>query len=356
MRYDVGTEIGGYQLEKLCGTGAYGMVFVAENVLTGKKFALKIIPKIGSSWERELNALIRYKDCTHQNLMQIHHIAQTEDAIYYVMDLADNSGSSWETYVPRTLANRIHEEGRISTEELTVIVEQLLDGIDALHRHHLLHRDIKPDNILWISGRVVLGDIGLLSTQQTASIAGTVGFLSEELLKGIRTANEADDFYALGKVVYCGLTGNSPKDYPDYPTELPLVENTGLIAVSIAACQQPYIQTAKEFLETMRLPTAVRRATKTSVWLYPLGIAVIVLIVFGVMVMVHGVLKTGNAKETHRGNPVIRQEKIPSEKTFLSQNDNVSTVNGIAYPGGKFREKALNMRSDFERQKENMQK
>ncbi len=257
MKYEVGLELGGYRLDRCCGSGAYGTVYLASNLVTGKVFALKVIPMIGNSWEREQKALIRYKDCAHPNLLAIHHIARTDDAVYYVMDAADNLTPGEGDYTPKTLAHRINREHRIAADELRAIAAELLDAIDCLHRHGLIHRDIKPDNILWINGRAVLGDLGLLTGRDNVSVAGTFGFLPDEVIRGKRPAAESDDFYALGKVLYCALTGNASGDFPDYPAELPFLENASLIAATLAACQAPYLADAAAFRRALDPAAAV---------------------------------------------------------------------------------------------------
>lgn len=350
MKYDIGTEIGGYRLKKPCGAGAYGMVFIAENILTAKKFALKIIPMIGKSWERELNALIRYKDCVHQNLLQVHHIAQTDDAIYYVMDLADNLELDMDLYEPKTLSNRLQKETRISSEELIIIMNQLLNAVEFLHAHQLLHRDIKPDNILWISGRVVLGDIGLLSTLQNVSLVGTLGFMSEETVKGHRSATVSDDYYALGKVIYCALTGNSPKDFPNFPADMPLQANMNLISASIAACQAPYIQSASEFKKIMSGNfQPIKSSPKGSVW-SRLLIGLIFMIVIGCVVAIV-LLNNKNQSQT--------QPTPPSRDTSYieqPQQQNISSLDKHSAANKNFGESVSSMRSDFARQRDNMLK
>lgn len=350
MQYEEGTEIGGYRLEKFCGNGAYGTVFVAENLLTQIRFALKIIPMIGESWKRELNALIRYKDCRHPNLQQIHHIGQTSDAIYYVMDLADNQNIDWNAYLPKTLANRLQKEGRIEGDELRSMVNQLLSGIESLHRDGFLHRDIKPDNILWIGGHPVLGDIGLLSSMQSVSVAGTFGFLSDDVVKGKRPPATTDDFYALGKVIYCALTGNSPKDYPDYPSDLPLAENADLISASIAACRSPYVQNAAEFRRVMSVPgEPVSGTLRKTVWL-----------MVGVILILSGIatyLFLGSPGHDSRQELPDKPDSVTTDSRVLTERRNTEEERSpekTSLTNDNFGELSSALRSKFTKKKEGM--
>jgi serine/threonine protein kinase len=349
MKYEVGLELGGYRLDQCCGSGAYGTVFLASNLVTGKVYALKVIPMIGSSWERELKALIRYKDCAHPNLLAIRHIARTDDAIYYVMDAADNLEKDENCYTPKTLACRINREQRLAADELRVIVGELLDAIDCLHRHGLIHRDIKPDNILWINGRAVLGDLGLLADRDNVSVAGTFGFLPDEVIRGKRPAAGSDDFYALGKVLYCALTGNAPGDFPDYPAELPFLENANLLAATLAACQAPYLADAASFRRALdpAAPVSEQRAqtvhatpSRRAVWVA----AAVTLVLLGVIVGVVRYYAT-EGDEAPGAPPAVASETVAA-----------ATPGADGTVARSFADAVAKMRSDFERSQEKLRK
>ncbi len=355
MKYEVGLELGGYHLDQCCGSGAYGTVFLASNLVTGKTFALKVIPMIGNSWERELKALIRYKDCVHSNLLAIHHIARTDDAVYYVMDAADNLTPDEGCYTPKTLAHRINREQRIAADELRAIAGELLDAIDCLHRHGLIHRDIKPDNILWINGRAVLGDLGLLTGRDNVSIAGTFGFLPDEVIRGKRPAAESDDFYALGKVLYCALTGNAPGDFPDYPAELPFLENANLIAATLAACQAPYLDAAASFrraLEPAAAPAAapVPEPKAKTVHATPSRRAVWVAVAVTLLLagLIAGAIRHfGDGDDPPPASPSV----AGADETVAA---NAANADGTA--ARSFDDAVAKLRSDFERSQEKLRK
>lgn len=237
MSYKVGDLLGSYQLLFLCGNGAYGAVFLAENVITKHRFALKIIYTRGLNCSRELAGLTRYQIlCPRTNLLQIYHVEQTSDCFWYTMDAADNLSSGPEQYIPDTLRNRLRKYGRLPAEEIRKMVEELVANLKLLHARGLLHRDVKPDNILWVDGSAILGDIGLVTEDQNASLAGTPGFLPPLVLAGIRQYSETDDFYSLGKVIYCALTGMPVEKYPEFPDSLSLSDNKDLVRLYNRLC------------------------------------------------------------------------------------------------------------------------
>lgn len=349
MKYEVGLELGGYRLDRRCGSGAYGTVFLASNLVTGQVYALKVIPMIGSSWERELKALIRYRDCAHPNLIAIRHIARTDDAVYYVMDAADNLDEGSDHYTPKTLAHRINREQRIGADELRTVAGELLDAIDCLHRHGLIHRDIKPDNILWINGRAVLGDLGLLAGRDNVSVAGTFGFLPDEVIRGKRPAAGSDDFYALGKVLYCALTGNAPGDFPDYPAELPFRENANLIAATLAACQAPYLADAASFrhaLDPAAAPVPEPKGqavhatpSRRAVWVA----AAVTLVLVGLIV---GVVRHFSGEE----------DEAPGAPAAAAPETVAAATPGTSGVARSFDDAVAKLRSDFERSQEKLRK
>lgn len=207
--------VGPYRILRECGRGSYGVVYLARSSISGERVALKLLD--GAHEARELEGLIRCRECRHANLIRIRHVDRLPDGrLYYTMDAADDRGGGGG-YEPDTLAAR----GRIAAAELIPILNALLDALAELHRHKLVHRDIKPENILFVDRVPVLGDIGLAAPSGNASMVGTPSFLPPEVLTGARSPDEASDLYALGGVAYVALTGNPPHKYPQLPRDLP---------------------------------------------------------------------------------------------------------------------------------------
>lgn len=220
MSFECGEHIGAYKLVQCCGSGAYGEVFVAENLLTGERAALKKLFPTAKTMERELAGLIRWRECRHPNLIRIWHVEETADAFYYTMDLADDLNAGQGEYLPDTLANRLGKRGKLSPGEVEKLADAFTNALKFLHGKGFIHRDIKPDNILWINGVPTLGDPGLAASADGGSLVGTPEFMSAEVLQKKRAALPEDDFYALRLVLYCAFTGEAPGSYPHCPAEL----------------------------------------------------------------------------------------------------------------------------------------
>ena len=212
-----------YKLLARCGRGAYGDVYIAEDSI-GRRVALKTVEK--SAAAREISGLQHYAKISNSgNLIRIFHIAETPDFLYYTMELADdlNPGNKDpEQYIPATLSNIMAQKKRLSPGETLRIATELLRGLQDLHKNQLVHRDIKPENILMINGVAKLSDVGLVrNINHLLSFGGTLGFIPPERLQTNESGQtREDDLYAVGKVLYCLLTGFPPEKYPQLPPDL----------------------------------------------------------------------------------------------------------------------------------------
>lgn len=211
----------GCRLIQSCGSGAYGEVWMAEEKLTGKRIAIKIISKDDAGrWRDELAGLRNYRQVisSHPNLLEIYHVEENETYFYYSMELADNQDVDCRTYRPDTLAHRL-DKSCMKLETVLKIINPLLGGLESLHMSGLNHHDIKPGNIIFVCGIPKLSDVGLVS-QIAHSSAGTPGFVPKEYSNG-NSGKPADNFnidlYAMAKVVYCALTGLNADEFPKLP-------------------------------------------------------------------------------------------------------------------------------------------
>ena len=251
MNYRTGDVVCGCRLEEECGRGSYGVVFVGVDTI-GVRRAVKLIPCGSSLAKRELTGLRNYKKCHHRNLLAIHHVELLDDVVCCIMDLADDLRPAGEAggYLPDTLSNRLRRRGMMPGEEVVAMVEGLLDGLEEMHRQGLVHRDIKPDNILWVNGQPTLADAGTVGEIDQGTFVGTFGFMSPNRANG-GTATPADDFYALGKVIYCAWTGRKAVEYPNMSLEMTISGSRSLGVAMRESCERP-IGTAEEFRQLLR--------------------------------------------------------------------------------------------------------
>ena len=243
MAYMSGDEFCGCRLLQRCGSGSYGEVWLAEDAV-GTRVALKILFHHNDYSDRELKGLRNYKDCNHPNLLKIRYVEISGERICYTMDAADDLNHGAGDYLPDTLANRLNRSGRLDGNELTAMLNGLLDGLEELHKKGLVHRDIKPDNILWVNGRATLADAGLIANNGANSLCGTPGFLSPDVLAG-KPAEASDDFYALGKVIYCALTGLDVSEYPGLPPEMTISVDAELNRILRVCCSKTVTTSAE---------------------------------------------------------------------------------------------------------------
>ena len=212
----------GYQYLSCCGSGSYGITYLVRD-FSGVEMVLKIVAKTGDRnvWERELYGLKAFRKLSqgHPNLVQIYHVEDSPDYFYYTMPPADNLSREKGTYLPATLEN-VLKQYHLSPERVLKIGYSLLDAVEFLHTSGLVHRDIKPSNIIFIKGELKLSDIGLIrEIEGNVSLVGSPDFLPPEMLqRRIRTIqaqfDTKYDLYAIGKVLYCALTGGTCKDFP----------------------------------------------------------------------------------------------------------------------------------------------
>ena len=206
----------GYETLQEIDSGAYGSVFLVRK--EGAFFALKQVCRRSdadeASYRRELRGvqtLLRLPP--QEGLAKVHECRVAEDghSFFYTMDLADDElGDPPDSghYRPRSLASVISAEVALPLRECLDMAIRLATVLVHLQRHHIVHRDIKPGNILFIRGKVVLADIGLLADdREAASIVGTPGYAPPE-----RQGSPMGDVYGLGKTLYRISTGRPPEE------------------------------------------------------------------------------------------------------------------------------------------------
>jgi len=210
---------GRYRLEEPLGAGGMAIVHRAHDLLLGRQVAVKILaaniaanPALLERFGREARAMATI---THPNLVAIYDVGWADEqagrAPFLVMELVSGG----------TLAERLSSEGPLDPPTVVALVEALASALDALHRAGIVHRDVKPQNVLLSPSGPKLGDLGVIRVDDpndadasalTASGAtpGTLRFLAPEVIFG-QPAGPKADAYALAMVAYEALTGRSPR-------------------------------------------------------------------------------------------------------------------------------------------------
>ena len=221
-----------------CGRGAYGVTYLAKNPI-GQKIIIKTVLLTPSS-ARELNGLRNYMNIsgTHPNLLQIFHIGELDDCFYYTMEAADALEPDSE-YIPATLGNLLRRGKVFTPEEAIAVIKQLVGGVKAIHEAKLIHRDIKPDNIIFVNGIAKLSDPGLVIEEgEDPTFAGTPGFIPPEMLEDPLPPSCSGDLYALGKVFYCMVTGFSARQFPLLPEDMSVEVCRQLLPILCKMCDR----------------------------------------------------------------------------------------------------------------------
>lgn len=275
--------IPGYELlPSPFGQGAYGRVWLARNT-AGQWRAVKVIYLANFNndtgpYEREFNGISRYQAISdkHPSLLRVDFVSEKfAGHFYYVMELGDPLEPGWErepsTYKPRDLASeRVRAQGgRLPTRECLRIGLELSDALDFLHRQGLTHRDIKPQNVIFVDGRPKLADLGLIAEirppDQKRTLVGTPGFMPPPPeLPGTPQA----DIYALGVVLYVLSTGRNPAFFPEISTTLAdNIEAEEFFAVNtiiLKACQPDPAQRYASALEMHRALQGAQKALESG--------------------------------------------------------------------------------------------
>ena len=205
----------GWRLVREIGRGAYGVVYVAVNG-KGERAAVKVCRRddIGDEcYERELRGAKLYKSIPPQDeLLRMRELAVKPGGFYTVMDLADDEfggvSSEAASYRPKTLAKVIDGEKALPLKECVTLGISIAKGLAVLQRHHLLHRDIKPGNVIYIKGHPVLSDPGLVvEGSEAVSQVGTPSYAPPEGF-----TNDTGDIYSLGMTLKAASFGRRIED------------------------------------------------------------------------------------------------------------------------------------------------
>jgi tetratricopeptide (TPR) repeat protein/predicted Ser/Thr protein kinase len=201
---------GRYEILGLLGQGGMGAVYKARDREVDRLVALKVIrpelamhPDVLRRFKQEL---ILARQVTHKNVIRIFDLGEAEGAKFISMEYVDG----------RDLESIRAEQGKLPPEEAAEIIEQVCRALDAAHAEGVIHRDLKPKNIMVDNhGRVVVMDFGIARSRempgltQTGVVVGTPEYMSPEQAKG-EEIDARSDLFSLGIIFYQLLTGKSP--------------------------------------------------------------------------------------------------------------------------------------------------
>ena len=244
----------GYALEGELGHGGFAFVFAARDRQLDRDVAVKVLrpeladmPDLRMRFRREAEAVARLR---HPHLLPIYSVGEEEGLVYFVMPRV----------VGESLKTRLARERRLAIDVARRILIEAAGALGVAHRAGLIHRDVKPDNIMLESeeARVLLMDFGIAKAvgansglTQTGSVIGTPHYMSPEQASGDHTIDQRSDLYSLGIVGFEMLTGSVPFDADS--TAAVLVKHLTAEAPSVARnrpeCPPDLVQVIARCLE-----------------------------------------------------------------------------------------------------------
>lgn len=201
-----------YKVVKVLGEGGMAIVYLAEDIITNKEVAVKIIkeetmknPVNLTRFEREARAAA---SLNHQNIVRVINLGTFDGRPYMVNEYIKG----------KTLRDTLNVRGKFSFLEACDIMYQLCSAVLFAHQHGVIHRDIKPQNVfITVDGTVKLGDFGIATFQNGAHVTrsevvvGSVHYLAPEISQG-NPATPQSDIYAIGITFFELITGRVPFD------------------------------------------------------------------------------------------------------------------------------------------------
>ena len=205
-----------YRLVEKIGIGGMAIVYRAVDIRTGRDVAVKVLKpeysqnaEFVSRFQREAEAASKM---THHNIVNLLDVGMDGDTRYLVMEYVRG----------KTLKDVIREKGRLNPQVAGQITIRILSALQHAHQHGIIHRDIKPQNILvHEDGHIKVADFGIARMTGAStlthddSVMGTVHYISPEQVSG-REVRETSDIYSVGVVLYEMLTGHVPFDGENY--------------------------------------------------------------------------------------------------------------------------------------------
>jgi len=219
LRDRLQTAIGSsYAIERELGGGGMSRVFVATETELGRKVVIKVLPPemgAGVNVERFRREIQLAASLQHPHIVQLLTAGSQDDLIYYMMPLIEG----------QSLRERLARHGELPVGEAVRILREVADALAYAHRHNVVHRDIKPDNVLLSEGHAVVTDFGVAKALSSSTgesnitslgvALGTPAYMAPEQAVADPNIDHRADIYALGAMGYELLTGEPPFSGPN---------------------------------------------------------------------------------------------------------------------------------------------
>ncbi len=289
-----------YRIEQLIGRGGMALVFLADDVRHGRRVAVKVMnADLGAAVgaERFLQEIRTTAALQHPHILPLIDSGEADGLLYYVTPYVDGE----------SLRDRLNRDKQLPVEEAVRLAREVASALDYAHRHGVIHRDVKPENVLLHDGQALVADFGIALAvssaggerlTQTGVSLGTPQYMAPEQMTGERTIDARTDIYALGAVTYEMLAGEPPHVAPtaqavvaraltEQPRELTAIRRTvpahvnAAVACALEKLPADRFSTAKAFADALageggvvvRPPRATTTRRSTS-WM-SVGIALV---------------------------------------------------------------------------------
>ncbi len=199
-----------YRVERVLGEGGMATVYLAEDLKHRRMVAVKVMRKdlaatVGA--ERFLREIDIAAQLSHPHILPVHDSGEEDGVLYYVMPLVEGE----------SLRERLHRETQLPAEEAIRLAREVAEALAYAHGRGIIHRDVKPGNILLSTGHALVSDFGIARAVEsgealtgTGIAVGTPQYMSPEQATGAREVDVRADVYAVGGVLYEMLAGEAP--------------------------------------------------------------------------------------------------------------------------------------------------
>jgi serine/threonine-protein kinase len=269
-----------YRIERELGAGGMATVYLAEDVRHRRRVAVKVLhPELSAvvGPERFLKEIELTASLQHPHILPLFDSGNVDGQLFYVMPFVEGE----------TLRARLEREGQLSIEDTVRIATQVADALEYAHRHGIVHRDVKPENVLLHDGHAMVADFGIALAVRNAGgdrltmsgiSLGTPQYMAPEQAVGERTVDARADVYALAAVTYEMFAGEPPFTGPtaqaiitrlmtEHPRALTATRPSvtpGVEAVVLKGLERlpaDRYASAAEFARALRTPSAIVAAS-----------------------------------------------------------------------------------------------